>query len=271
MTQDSNAAGSEVRVHLEVDARKVIMILLLVLVGTEVLLVLADAIINVGRLTELGPMRRFFNITREDGVASWFGVTQTWMLGLTAALLYLVTRAQGGMRWQRAGWAILALFFLYMAMDDGAKFHERVGSSVKELLGGEDSGSGSRAVGFFPSYTWQLVFLPVFGAFGLFMLWFLNKELASARDKLLVVAAIGLLVLAVVTDFFEGLEIDHPLNLHGWIKTTWNLSTYQVRHYSKSIEEFMEMLSMTILWVVLLRHLFRRATLLELHFSNPPR
>ncbi len=268
MVRESNAADGATHARLDVDAGRAIAVLLLCLVGAEVFFVLADAIINVERLTELGPIRRFFNITREDGVASWFGVTQTWMLGLTAGLLYLVTRAQDGVRWRRVGWAVLALFFLYMAMDDGAKFHERVGSSVKEILGGGDN--DSRQIGFFPSYTWQLVFLPIFGSFGLFVLWFLNKELSSTRDKILVVVAIGLLVLAVVADFFEGLEIDHPQNLHGWIKRTWSLSTYQVQHYSKSIEEFMEMLSMTILWVVLLRHLVRKATRLELRFSNPP-
>ncbi|MGB5721450.1 MAG: hypothetical protein WBM34_12225 [Woeseiaceae bacterium] len=219
-------------------------------------------------MTELSPVRRFFNITREDGVASWFAVTQTWMLGLTAAFLYALVRAGDAARWRRLGWAIIAIFFFYMAIDDGAQFHERIGTSVKTLLHGEDYDSGTRVAGFFPSYAWQLVFLPIFAAFGLFILWFLNKELQSARDKMLVVAAIGLLVLAVVADFFEGLDIDSSFNLHGWIKATWDLSEYQVRHYSKSIEEFMEMLAMTLLWVVLLRHLVRIAPRIELQFQN---
>ena len=226
--------------HLNVDARRFITVLFVVLVGAEISFVLADAIINVERLTELSPIRRFFNITREDGVASWFAVTQTWMLGLTAAFLYVVVRAGDAPRWRRVGWGILAVFLIYMAVDDGALFHERIGSSVKDLLHGEDADSETPVAGFFPSYAWQLVFLPVFGSFGLFVLWFLNKELRVARDKLMVVAAIGLLVLAVTADFFEGLDIDHPYNLHGWIQYTWDLSEYQVRHYSKSIEETMK-------------------------------
>lgn len=255
---------------LEVDARRMISVLFFMLVAIEVFFVLGDAIINVERLTDLGPIRRFFNITREDGVASWFGVTQTWMLGLTAAFLYVLVRVEGAERWRRVGWAIIAIFLLYMAMDDGSKFHERVGSAVKEIIKGDDASDDSRQIGFFPSYTWQLVFLPIFGAFGLFIVWFLNKELRVARDKLMVVSAVGLLVLAVVADFFEGLEMDHPINLHGWIKQTWDLSTYQVRHYSKSIEEFMEMLAMTFLWIVFLRHLTRIAPAIQLRFRNIP-
>lgn len=269
MKKSSGSKKAAPATRLEVDAQKMITMLFISLVAFEVFFVLADAIINVERLTDLGPIRRFFNITREDGVASWFAVTQTWMLGLTAAFLYLLVRTDGGERWRRTGWAIIALFLLYMAMDDGSKFHERVGSAVKEIIKGDDD--DSRQIGFFPSYTWQLVFLPIFGAFGLFIVWFLNKELTVARDKLLVVTAVGLLVLAVVADFFEGLEMDHPINLHGWIKETWDLSTYQVRHYSKAIEEFMEMLSMTFLWIVFLRHLTRIAPAIDIQFRNPPR
>ena len=268
MSKLSNNAGGAPLARLEVDARRLISIMFISLVALEVFFVLGDAIINVERLTELGPVRRFFNITREDGVASWFGVTQTWMLGLTAAFLYVLVRAGGAERWRRAGWAFIAIFLLYMAMDDGSMFHERIGSSVKELIKGDED--ESRQIGFFPSYTWQLVFLPIFGSFGLFIVWFLNKELRVARDKLYVLAAVGLMVLAVVADFFEGLEIDDPINLHGWIKRTWDLSTYQVQHYSKSVEEFMEMLSMTFLWVVFLRHLTRVAPEIHIRFRNLP-
>lgn len=268
MSKTSGKRSDSAMTLLDIDARRMISVLFVVLVACEVFFVLGDAIINVERLTDLGPIRRFFNITREDGVASWFAVTQTWMLGLTAAFLYVLVRVEGGDRWRRVGWAIIAIFLLYMAMDDGSKFHERVGSAVKEIIKGDDASDDSRQIGFFPSYTWQLVFLPVFASFGLFILWFLNKELRVARDKMMVVAAVGLLVLAVVADFFEGLEMDHPINLHGWIKDTWDLSTYQVRHYSKSVEEFMEMLSMTFLWIVFLRHMVRIAPGIQLRFNN---
>ncbi len=250
--------------RLDIDASRAITILFASMVCIELLFVIADAVINVGKMSEIGAIRRFFNITREDGVASWFGVTQTWMVGLTAGFLYFVVRSSGGARWRRVGWSIVALFLLYMAMDDGAMFHERIGTSVKTVIHGEDADSGIAVAGFFPSYAWQLVFLPIFGAFGLFVLWFLNRELQVRRDKLMVVAAIGLLVLAVVADFFEGMDLDHPMNLHGWIFYTWDVTEYQVSHFSKAIEEFMEMLAMTLLWVTFLRHLLRIAPRIDL-------
>ena len=260
--------GNPDSIRLEINANRAITILLVTIIAVEVLLVLADAIINVGRLAEIGAIRRFFNITREDGVASWFSVTQTWMLGLTAAFLYLLVRASDHARWRRVGWAIIAVFLFYMAMDDGAMFHERIGTSVKTMIHGDDAGSGVVIAGFFPSYAWQLVFLPIFAAFGIFILWFLNRELELRRDKLMVVAAIALLVLAVVADFFEGMDLDHPLNLHGWIFYTWDVTEYQVSHFSKAIEEFMEMLAMTLLWVTFLRHLVRIAPRIDLRFDD---
>ena len=93
--------GTAQLTQLDFDAGRLITVLFFVLVGIEVFFVLADAIINVGELSELGPVRRFFNITREDGVASWFGVTQTWMLGLTAAFIYALVRAGDAPRWRQ--------------------------------------------------------------------------------------------------------------------------------------------------------------------------
>ncbi len=257
-------------IHVEFDAGRRISQLAIFLICCELLFVVADAVINVGRLTELSPIRRFFNITREDGLASWFAVTQTFMLGLTSAALYAVVNADGADRWRRTGWAVLAVFFFYMAVDDGALFHERIGSSVKMLLHGQNANDVPIA-GFFPSYTWQLVFVPLFGTFGLFILWFLNRELLTPAAKLQVLAAICLLVLAVTADFFEGMQLDAPFSFHGYLAERWNLSAYTVRHYSKSLEEFMEMLAMTLLWIVLLRHLVQIAPNLSFRLNTDSR
>jgi len=254
--------------RLEVDGHRLVNILFIVLVSAEIVFVLGDAIINVERLIDSGPVRRFFNIAREDGVASWFAVIQTWMLGLTAALLYFVARAKKTNSLRRVGWAVLALFFLYMALDDGTQFHERVGSWVKAAVLGDDV--ESRAIGFFPSYTWQLIFLPIFGSFGLFMLWFLNRELTTNQAKVLVVLALGLLVLAVVADFFEGVDKGHPLDFYSALAEVFDTSLGRVRHFAKSFEETLEMLSMSLLWVVCLRHLIETTPQLDLRFSRQP-
>lgn len=248
---------------------RTILVLFFCLLGTELFFVWADHVINVGRLIDQGPVRRFFNITREDGIASWFAVIQTWMVGLTAGLLYLVARSQSNERWRRVGWLVLCLFFFYMAMDDGAEFHERIGSTVKAMVLGDGAANGSRAIGVFPSYTWQLVFLPIFGAFGLFMLWFLNRELSNRADKFLTLFAIFLLVLAVCADFLEGIDNEkHPLDIYSRLHSAWDVSRAKILHYSKSVEEFFEMLSMSVLWLVFLRQLVETAPILEMRLGN---
>lgn len=250
---------------IHIDAASVIARLFIILIAAEIFFVLADHFINVGQLTEHAPIRRFFNITREDGIASWFSVTQNWMTGLTAGAIALIVSSQSCARQRRIGWFIMMTFLLYMAMDDGTAFHERVGSSVKAMLQDDESEN----LGGFPSYVWQLVFLPIFGAFGLFMLWFLNSELGVTFDKLLVLGAIGLLVVAVVADFFEGINTaGHPLNLYGQMADLWQLPNDTILHYSKSFEEFLEMLSMSILWLVFLRHLVHIGPNLEIHFDK---
>ncbi|GMQ86732.1 MAG: hypothetical protein BMS9Abin07_2326 [Acidimicrobiia bacterium] len=219
---------------------------------------IGDVFMNRVDLTDIGAIRRFWNITREDGVASWFGTTQTWMVGLTALLLYLLQRHDTDKpKWRRLGWLIVGLVLLYLAMDDGAQFHERVGTAVRETFG--DADSETRGIGFFPSYAWQAVFLPLLSAFAVFVLLFVYHELETQADRLLVVAAIVLLAVAVGIDFTEGLEIDHRLNVQGYLMRNLAWAQDSVRHYAKSLEEFIEMLAITLLWVALLSHLVRVA------------
>ena len=128
----------------------------------------------------------------------------------------------------------------------------------------------------FPSYAWHVCLLPLFGAMGLFMLVFLWRELSETPARVLVAAAIACFVLAVGLDFVEGLDPDHPWNLYtrlserfGWegLATEGYDAPYKVlRHFSKSIEESIEMLAMTILWIVFLRHWIRSAGDLRVRF-----
>ena len=176
---------------------------------------------------------------------------------------YIIARPQPKPRWWKAAWLALALFFTYMAIDDGAELHERLGTTVDALK--EDS---SALLDSFPSYTWQVLFLPFFGAFGLFMLVFLWKEIDTRSSRLVLVSAIGCLALAVVLDFFEGLEPDHALNVHTYIADNTNLdartrarfdrSGYAtLQHFSRSTEETLEMLANSLLWFLFLRNLPR--------------
>lgn len=243
-----------------------------------------DYFVNYGRLTTIGPVRRMFNTTREDGLASWLGITQTLLVALTLWLIYLtVRRTPGSTRWRKLGWLILAAFVTYMAADDGATIHERMGSTFRELQERSSAGSpsfGARLLEAFPSYPWQILFLPVFGAFGLFMLVFLWRELATRPQRLVIAAAVACFVVAVGLDFCEGLDRDHRLNPYAWLSDRLELSEFTRRrfgrdgytalvHFSKSFEEVIEMFGMTLLWVTFLGHWMRLAPEVRLTFHPP--
>lgn len=223
--------------------------------GLQVLFVLGDIVMNRMALVDIGAVRRFWNIAREDGVASWFGTTQTWTIGLTALLLYLVVPKVERPAWRRRGWLVVGLVLLYLAMDDGAELHERVGTTVREIWGDPDA--EGRGIAGFPSYAWQVVFAPLLAAFGLFVLAFTYSEMRDRSDRMFVVASMALLVFAVGLDFMEGLDLDSSLNAQGYLVRNLDWDADSVRHYAKALEEFVEMFAMTLLWVGMLRHLGR--------------
>ncbi len=217
----------------------------------ELLLVGLDAFINYGRFIDIGPVRRLFNITREDGLATWFMVMQTFLAGLVLWLIALVQRSRSASRSNWLSWGFLSGFFIYMSADDAAEIHERLGSTFKELLRTSQRDTSDSLLvqvqGLFPSYEWHLVALPLLAGAGLFMLYFLLTEFRDRKSRLILLFAVGIMVIAILLDFFEGLDKGHPWNLHGWIRESFTLDNYTVRHFSKSIEEFFEMVSISLL------------------------
>lgn len=259
---------------LRVDTRAIASRVLMACVGLELLFLVLDYHVNYGRLSTIGAVRRMTNIAREDSLASWFGTTQTLLVALTLWLTYVVVRQAGkSSRFSRVGWVVLACFFSYMAIDDGAQLHERLGTAFKVVQ--RDSGN---TLSFFPSYTWQLVFLPFFVALGLFMVAFMWRELASKRQRWLVVTAAGCMAFAVGLDFIEGLEASHPFNAYTWLASTFELEAWAngrfgktafetLRHFSKAIEEATEMFAISLLWFVFLSHLSAAAGKVRIAFA----
>ncbi len=280
---DANESQPSGLVELTLDPRRLIRTIFIVCVVAEVSFLLLDYHVNYARLTEIGAIRRLFNATREDGLASWFGVTQTFMVALTVWLLLITARRQAAPRWRLICWLLLALFFTYMAVDDGAELHERMGTAFETVHDrgseGDEVTPGARLLESFPSYAWQVVFLPFFAAAGLFMLAFLWYELGDWHARILVGLAVSCFILAVGLDFIEGLNADHRWNLYSHLEDTFDLNEFAqrrflttpyraLRHFSKSIEECIEMLGMTILWVVLLGHWMRTTGRFHLSFAS---
>ena len=251
----SNQPGSNKPgiVIFSVDGSRVLWVVLLTCLIIEISLVYLDLVVNWRRGSDVGAIRRLFNITREDGLASLFAVLQTFMVALVVWVNYAVVRQNNRSQYVRWGWLLLALFFTYLAIDDGAAVHERLGTTADTVA--------DQSVGWFPSYTWQLVVLPFFAAMGLFMLLFLWRQLGSMANRLRILAALGCLALAVGMDFFEGLE-----NGYQWLVQQSGSRPQTIRHFSKSIEEFLEMFAMTLLLISFIAHLADQTRTIKLEF-----
>jgi hypothetical protein len=261
LTQPQDAAAGTVVVELSRAA--LLKGVLKAALTLELVFFALDATLNHAGILHTHALQRLFNTTREDALASWFGVTQTFCVGLVAVWATLVERARRSPGGVVAGWTLVAACFLYLAMDDGSTFHERFGTwfTQRSQRGGST---------WFPSYGWQVLFAPVFGSMGLFLLGFLWRQLADGTARRAVLGSIAMLGTAVVLDFVEGLDETSASNpyvvvgkvppvdqlAHAW----FGESGYEmILHFSKSTEECTEMAAMTIMLWVLLRHVTARA------------
>lgn len=221
------------------------------LVGCELLLVLLDATINYGEWIPVGAIQRLFNLTRESSLGNWLASVQT--LGVGTVLWFVFMNSRGRERWKALIWGLLAVFFTYMAVDDGAQIHERVGTAVKR---------GLPSVTFFPSYTWQVVFGPVFGAMGLLLLGFVRQELKDDTLRAWLLLGLGCYVVAVGLDFLEGLPGGYLV-----VADALGAGLHAVRHFGKVVEEFLEMLGTTFFLACFLTHLTRIAPHCSIQFK----
>ncbi len=231
-----------------------IIILFLVCLGIEFGFVILDLTVNWWKYSSSSAIRRMFNITREDGMATLFAVMQTLALGLTCWAVWLLHRSHPHKHTViTAGWLFLALFFTYMAIDDGALIHERIGTTYKKEVGESN----------LSSYGWQAIMAPMFAAIGVcvfLFLWFADKRNAS---RLLLIAGIGCLGTAVIIDYVEGTKAGYvPL------AQAMEMRSKTVTHFAKSAEEFIEMLGITFLWLLAIRNLQLISYELNIQFTN---
>lgn len=239
-------------------------------VGLIGLLFVLDAVMNYAGAAEIGALRRLFNTAREDSLAAWFQNSQTLAASVLCLAVAFVTRRRSP-RSRASGFFVLAAFFAFMAIDDSAKIHERLGTASKHLIAVDRSG--------FPSYAWQLVVLPALAAMGLFMCVFLWRDL-TRFEKGVLAFAVGLFAFAVGLDFIEGLSPLHPWNLAKKLSSYPSVELFSrarfersgfdtVRHFSKSLEECLEMLGISTMCVLFVRRLGRSFSNLEIRSASP--
>jgi hypothetical protein len=249
-----------------VKSHRFIRTLFFCLLGLELLLVFLDATVNYGEWASSGAIQRLFNITREDALGNWFQSTQTFLVGLVLWLIFWKTKNDSV--WRGRGWLLLAVFFTYLAIDDGAKIHERIGTAVDQV---SDDSEGlsvpsvpSEKVFRFPSYTWQLIFGPFLGGMGLFTLMFLWREFDERKLRMLLILGLSCFVAAVGLDFVEGLEGGYV-----WVAEAFpwfDIDYDALEHFAKALEEFIEMLGTTLLLLCFLSFFVRIAPISTVRF-----
>ena len=230
---------------VNIQARQFIMRVFYVCISVELGIALLDFFLNYLQWLPIRSLRKIVNITREDGIGNWFTSTQTLAI---AVLLFVIWYVERG--WAKAGntdirqtngWGILGCCFTYLALDDATKMHERLGTAG-EILAEEHNASG--VFDWFQSYSWHIVVLPVLCIMGLYILWFLWKQLQDKTSRMLMIAAFAVLAFAILMDYFEGLDLPA-------------YSSYSAKHMMKLVEETLEMFGMTLFLVTFCRHLVR--------------
>ena len=241
------------------------------MVAAELAIVLCDALISEYGWISIGAAQRLFNITREDGIPNFFSSFQMLTVGAVILLITLVVRekTRGTSTKLVWGWAVICALFFYMGFDDATTLHERAGSIFSALVTNSDGdpnpGFFGQMYDSFPSYAWQLVLGPVVAICGLFVVVFLMRQLPTLQLKVLVLIAFGMFALAMGMDFVEGMDSQFTYDVADFF------STFPERavHFSKSIEEFIEMAATTIFLFVFLKTLFSFTPLVTFEFDQP--
>ena len=185
-----------------------------------------------------------------------FSSFQFIAVGFVLLLITVVVRGQttGASSKLVAGWAFVTFMFFFLGLDDGTKLHERLGTMFNDAVtNSADEGTGPLGTlnDWFPSYSWQVIVGPFYVAAGLFLIFFLSKQLDDPRLLGLVTLAVALFAVAQVMDFLEGRDDDLFLHVADFF------STFEGRavHFSKSVEEFFEMAGTTTFLYIFLKKL----------------
>jgi len=201
-------------------------------------------------------MNRLFNLAREDGFAAWFMNAQTLITALVLWLIfYIHLKFYTSNTYIKVGWLILALFFTYMAADDGAMLHERLGSTFAMMAEESSSTDTFYFLNSFPSYTWQILILPFYIAIGIYMLIFLWKIFRLNMMMYKILLAFSFLAIAVILDFIEGIDNDSPFYIYDYFVNLFNVDLYSVEHFSRDIEELLEMMGITLFLAVFIEYI----------------
>lgn len=198
-------------------------------------------------------LRRIFNIGREDSLHNFVSSVQELAVAGVALIAYLHAR-RTARRSEQFEWGVAFALLTWIGVDDGSALHERIGSAIEE------------GVSFFPSYAWQVLFVPLF-TLGLAVTYHVVSRTRKAPyTRVLFIAAFACYVIATGLDYTEGRDGAFE-SIASFLGVRYGL----VSHYSRVIEEFLEDVGASLLLVVVLRHLLWTVPSLRIVVTGAPR
>jgi len=219
--------------------------LLVVSVAIGLLFVMLDSLQHHVKTLYLGEaFRSIYSIKYEASIGTWYSVMLAMVAACVAFLCFLEQR--GANRRQALCWLVIALFFLYLSIDDQVNVHEQLGFAFKRTLVPKIFGGGFRL----PSYGWQFIYGPFFGGMAVFLLLFTLKTLSSTRDKAVIIAALSLYGIAVFLDFWQG----HERYFNAFSQAV-GMTQKNATHWFRVVEEFLEILGTILFTNAFLHHL----------------
>ena len=227
----------------------VIFVSCLAIIGV---LVICDYVFNYLDVFDERGIRRIWNIAREQSLPTWFSSMLAQLLGVTVLLIALVQRSSVT-RLHTTAWVLIGLFFLWIGIDDFAEIHEKLGGVLKRLAAKGEEAAVTEFLLQNPSFSWHTFIAPFFAACGLAIFAFLGLAFWRLRLLHYLILGFGCWVVAQGLDFVEGLN--NVERLYRSVQDTFRVELiYGVTHTFKVIEEVLEMLGTTLLWVGFLHY-----------------
>ena len=180
----------------------------------------------------------YFSITSEKNVPTFF----SFVIMLLISMVYFFIYKEKN----KFSWLLTSIFFLYLGLDDMFKIHENIGSDI-----GEEVIKNVLEVNFM-SYYWQVVFMPTFALFGIYIFYLTYKEFVNQKKIMgayIMFGGFSLFAIAIALDFYEGSGSDFF-----WLLERFpSLYFDDIVNLMRATEEAIEMLGGTLILVAILK------------------
>ncbi len=191
---------------------------------------------------------KIIDITSEGNLPTLFSSLLAIMAGVTS---YTISKEYDFIRSRKnkVSWLLIAVFFIYLGVDDSSQIHESIATALTDNLQNTNSGSWfSTSFLSFESYYWQLLYLPVFSVFGLYMLAYLRKEFYESKIFMTFVMGIACYIVAVILDYIDGVPAYYDLLIND------SFSFSELQHTARALEEYLEMVGNSLILIAFLSH-----------------